>query len=127
MWYTRQTKEIKEVVKQLIQNGQLEITMGGWSATDEACPNYEDIINNMYIGHGFLKREFGITPKIGWMIDAFGHTSANAALFADMGFDALFIGRVDETLRKQMMKEKSMTFLWRPFQKHFGNQKQILT
>jgi alpha-mannosidase len=69
--------------------------MGGWSATDEACPNYEDIINNMYIGHGFLKREFGITPKVGWMIDAFGHTSANAALFSDFGFEALFIGRVD--------------------------------
>jgi hypothetical protein len=71
------------------------MTMGGWSATDETCPNYEDIINNMYIGHGFLKREFGISPKVAWMVDSFGHTQANAALFTDMGFEALFIGRVD--------------------------------
>lgn len=74
MWYTRQDQPTKDIVKQLVQNGQLEITQGGWSATDEACPNYEDIINNMYIGHGFLKREFGVSPKIAWMLDSFGHT-----------------------------------------------------
>ena len=127
MWYTRQETATKEIVKQLIQSGQLEITMGGWSATDEACPNYEDIINNMYIGHGFLKREFGISPKIAWMIDSFGHTQANAALFSDMGFEALFMGRVDYQVKEQMKKDKSMIFLWRPLQKHFGMQKQILT
>ena len=48
--------------------------MGGWSATDEACANYEDMILNMYTGHAFLKKEFGVKPKIGWMIDAFGHS-----------------------------------------------------
>ena len=47
---------------------------GGWSATDEACPNYEDMILNMHVGHQFLKKEFGIRPRVGWMIDAFGHS-----------------------------------------------------
>ena len=53
------------------------------------------MINNMIKGHGFVKKEFGVTPKIGWMVDAFGHTSTNARLFADFGFDAMFIGRLD--------------------------------
>jgi len=75
----------------------------------------------MYIGHGFLKREFGITPKIGWMVDSFGHTQANAALFTDMGFEAMFITRMDYKMREQLKKEHSNIFLWRPFQKHFGN------
>lgn len=101
--------------------------MGSWAASDETCTNYEDIINNMYIGHGFLKREFGVSPKIAWMVDAFGHTQANAALFSDMGFEALFIGRVDYKVREQMKNDKSLIFLWRPLQKHFGMQKQILT
>jgi hypothetical protein len=38
----------------LIKNGQLEILNGGWVAGDEADPNYEDLINNMMIGHEFL-------------------------------------------------------------------------
>lgn len=54
MWYYDQTDEMKEVVKGLIKSGRLEITQGGWSATDEACPNYEDMILNMHIGHNFL-------------------------------------------------------------------------
>lgn len=111
----------------MIQNGQLEITQGGWSANDETCTNYEDIINNLYIGHGFLKREFGISPKIAFLLDEFGHTQANAAIYSDMGFEAMFIGRVDYQVRAQMKKDKSLIFLWRPLMKHFGMQKQILT
>ena len=71
----------------------MEIVQGGWVSTDEACPNYEDMINNMIVGHGWLKKEFGVTPKIGWQLDTYGHSSANARLFADFGFDALFVSR----------------------------------
>ena len=48
MWYSRASEKVQKITQKLIKNGQLEITMGGWSATDEACPNYEDMINNMY-------------------------------------------------------------------------------
>jgi len=47
----------------------------------------------MITGHNFLKKEFGVIPKVGWMIDAFGHSSANARLFADFGFDIMFVAR----------------------------------
>lgn len=36
---------------------------------------------------------FGIAPRVGWNIDPFGHTAANAALFHDFGFEALFFSR----------------------------------
>ena len=121
MWYNRQNEKTKDLVKYLVGNGQLEITQGGWSSTDEACPNYEDIINNMYLGHMFLKKEFGVIPKIGWMIDAFGHSTANAALFADFGFDAVFFSRIDLPERTDREKGGNSTFIWRPFSKHFGN------
>jgi len=77
----------------LIKQGRLEITMGGWTASDEACINYEDMINNMIIGHSFVKKEFGLTPNVGWMLDSFGHSSTNARLFSEFGFDAMFAGR----------------------------------
>ena len=62
---------------------------------DEACPYYTQIIDNMMIGHKFLQEELGVTAKIGWHIDPFGHSSGNARLFADMGFDAWFFARLD--------------------------------
>lgn len=62
---------------------------------DEACPHYEDILLNMMHGHAFLKKEFGVTPRIGWHLDPFGHSSANPRLFSDLGFDAWVFARLD--------------------------------
>ena len=129
MWYNRQDAETKERVKQLIQNKQLEIVNGGWSANDEASPNFEDIINNMMLGHEFLNHEFGVQPRIGWDVDTFGHSSANTRLFAEMGFEAMFFSRMDHGEKDARSKEenKAMNFLWRPDATHFGKQYQILT
>ena len=62
---------------------------------DEACTVYDDIINNMQLGHDFILKEFGVKPRIGWQIDLFGQSNTNARLFAEMGFDAVFYGRID--------------------------------
>lgn len=108
-----------------MKNGQLEIAQGGWVSTDEACPNYEDMILNMQMGHSFLKKEFGIRPRIGWMIDAFGHSQSNAALFADFGFDAIFMSRQPNESRMKRAKDVEQSFIWKPMQKHFGDAKEI--
>ena len=51
MWWKDQTDDMKTMVRQLVQQGRLEFVNGGWSMHDEACPHYEDMINNMMIGH----------------------------------------------------------------------------
>ena len=51
---------MKENVKKLIDLGQLEITMGGWVGQDESTPNYEDMMNNFFMGHQWLKKEFNL-------------------------------------------------------------------
>jgi len=80
----------------------------------------------MVVGHGWLKKEFGVVPRIGWHMDTMGHSSTNARLFADFGFDALFLARgVHFEDKEQKVKSRSLEFLWRPFSKHFGNSKQI--
>lgn len=95
---------------------------GGWSANDEACPAYDDIVDNMVTGHQFLQKEFGVTPRVGWLLDSFGHSSANARLYADMGLEALFVGRLDVRDReKRFEKDHSLNYLWRPFSRHFGD------
>ena len=62
---------------------------------DEACTSYDDMIDNMMKGHYFLKKELNYIPRIGWQIDPFGHSATNARLFAEMGFEAMFIARID--------------------------------
>ena len=54
------------------------------------------MIANMAKGHAFISENFpGNYPRIGWQIDPFGHSNTNMRLFSDMGFDAIFMARVD--------------------------------
>lgn len=99
----------------------------GWSMHDEACTHADDMMNNMMVGHEFLKREFDYVPKIGWHIDPFGHSNANARLFAEMGFDAWFYARIDWNEREQRMEDKSMQWIWRPFWNNLGSSVEIFT
>ncbi len=53
---------------------------------DEATVYYEDVIDQMTLGHHFLKEEFGYIAEIGWQVDPFGHMNSMASLFSQMGF-----------------------------------------
>lgn len=81
---------MKDKFKKLVQNGQIDLCMGGLVETDEAIPYYEDIIGNFYIGHNWIRNEFGISPKVGMNLKTRSHSEVTAALFHDLGFEALF-------------------------------------
>lgn len=112
-WWREQTPETKGKVRKLVQDGQLEFINGGWAMNDEATTWWVDIIDQMTLGHAFLIREFGVKPRIGWHIDPFGHSSVQASLFASMGFDAFFFGRVDYDDKSTRLAQKTMEFVWR--------------
>lgn len=118
---------MKDRVKRLVKEGQLEFVNAGWSMHDEACSHYEDMIENMLWGHKFLDEEFGFKPRIGWSIDPFGHSTANARLFSEMGFDAWFFARLDYQDKEKRLNESSMEFIWRPEYKHLGSSAEIFT
>ena len=114
MWFYSQDEATKENVRTLVANGQLELINGGWSMHDEACPSYTDMINNMMLGHDFILKEFGVKPRIGWQIDPFGHSNANARLFAEMGFDAWFFSRIDFKDKERRLEAQEMEWIWYP-------------
>lgn len=114
-------------MRQLVKNHQLEFINAGWSMHDEACTHFDDMMNNMMIGHEFLLKEFDYKPTIGWHIDPFGHSNANPRLFADMGFDTFIFGRLDYEDRDQRLADKNMQFVWKPFSESLGDSAEIFT
>jgi len=95
-----------------VKEKRLEFVNGGWVATDEACPVYEDMINNIEIGHRFLIDTFGVETTIAWHCDAFGHSSAVNQMFQWMGYEALFFGRVSDNMKNKMKSSKRMDLVW---------------
>lgn len=127
MWWDVQEDDMKALVHKFIANGQLELINAGWSMHDEACPTYEDMINNHIIGHQWILDEFGVKPRIGWQIDPFGHSNTNARFFAEMGFDAWFFARLDYADKDKRMNNGEMEFVWRPNAESLGTDTQIFT
>ena len=115
-WWNEQSSTMKGYVKELVANGQLEFVNGGWSMHDEATTYWSDMLDNMATGQKFLNDTFGVIPTIGWQIDPFGHSQANADLYAKMGFDALFFWRMDYQEKLQRLQDKAMEMIWKPAQ-----------
>ena len=105
---------MQTIFKQLVQENRFEFVNGGWVASDEACPIYEDLIENIVTGHEFLQETFGITPKIAWHCDSFGHSSVMNELFQLMGYESLFFGRMTDAERLIRIANKTMDFIWQP-------------
>ena len=114
-WYDTQTDKIKQKVKDFIKEGRLEIINGGWVMHDEAGTYYKHLIDNMRIGLKFLKEEFNITPKIGWFIDPFGHSSATSHLLSQMNFEKIVLTRIDYLERKERIENHNLEFIYDPF------------
>ena len=75
--------------------------------TDEAGAYYEDIINEMTLGHKYIFDQFGVRPTVAWHVDPFGHSNQVMSLYADMGFDTFTLDRIhydDDKYRKEHQK-----------------------
>lgn len=114
-WWEDQTEELKEKVKMLVEEGRLTFEGGAWSMNDEACAHYQGIIDHFSWGLKFLNDTFGecARPKIGWQIDPFGHSREQASLFAQMGYDGIFFGRLDYQDKVNRMANKTMEMIWK--------------
>ena len=87
--------------------------------SDEAAPYYVDMVDQQTIGHQFLLQNFGpaAIPKTGWQIDPFGHSRTMGTLFALMGMNSWFFGRIDwqvfesnRTKRLEFMINRTVKF-----------------
>ncbi|KAK3085464.1 hypothetical protein FSP39_003781 [Pinctada imbricata] len=128
-WWKEQSQQMKLSVKKLVDEGRLEFILGGWSMDDEATTHYNAIIDEHTLGFQFLKDNFGECgrPRVAWQIDPFGHSREHASLFARMGFDGLFFGRLDYQDKAKRMNTKTMEMIWQGSPKNLGSQSDLFT
>nr|XP_037875476.1 lysosomal alpha-mannosidase isoform X2 [Bombyx mori] len=114
-WWKEQRPVTRSTFRSLVQEGRVEFAGGGWVQNDEATSDYLQIIDQYTWGLRKLNDTLGLCgkPKAAWQIDTYGHTREQASLLAQMGFDGLFIGRVDHKERESMIEEDRMEFIWR--------------
>ncbi|CAB3385076.1 Hypothetical predicted protein [Cloeon dipterum] len=127
-WSETKKDDLKENVKKLVANGQLELTGGAWSMNDEAVNHYQSTIDQFTWGFRRLSDVFGDCgrPHVGWQIDPFGHSRETASLMAQLGFDGLFFGRLDRDDKAHRTETKTMEMIWRG-SKNLGEESDLFT
>lgn len=132
-WWKEQTAEVQEQVKMLVDEGRLEFIGGAWSMNDEATTHYQSVIDQFawglkwvtpikshidliikLISCRLLNDTFGECgrPRVGWQIDPFGHSREMASMFAQMGFDGMFFGRLDYQDKDERLMTQKPEMIW---------------
>ncbi|RWS09023.1 alpha-mannosidase 2-like protein [Dinothrombium tinctorium] len=114
-WETLKSEDQREMVKTLLDNGQLEFVNGGWVMNDEANTHYFAIISQMVEGHQWLKHNLDYKPRHGWSIDPFGMSSTMAFLLKRMGLTAMVVQRVHYSIKKYLAQRQLLEFDWKQF------------
>ncbi|XP_059140464.1 alpha-mannosidase 2x-like isoform X2 [Physella acuta] len=112
-WWSEQTPEMKQRVKRLIDNGQFEISTGGWVMTDEANAHYFAMLDQLIEGNQWLNRTLNYIPQSGWAVDPFGYSSTMAYLLKRSNFKSMLIQRVHYSIKKYLAKSSNLEFMWR--------------
>jgi alpha-mannosidase II len=113
LWWKESDQESRDKLKQLVDNGQIEIVTGGWVMNDEANTHYYAMIEQLTTGHEWLKQKLGFSPRNGWAIDPFGMSSSMAYLLKRSGLENMVIQRVHYAVKKAMAAQKNLEFRWR--------------
>lgn len=78
---------------------------------DEAATHYIDMIDQTTLGHRFLASEFGITPRIAWQIDPFGHSAVQGYLLGAEVHLIVNNAEQDSTLHNALKMPRCLPFL----------------
>ncbi|CAG9856047.1 unnamed protein product [Phyllotreta striolata] len=112
-WW-KDNEDMRTEFKQLVDRGQIEMVNGAWSMNDEACVNYQSIIDQFTFGLRKIEESVGKCgrPRVGWQIDPFGHSREHASILSQMGFDGVLFARMDHDDKSARQAKGQLNFLW---------------
>lgn len=82
---------MQDEVRRLVREKRLEFVNGGHVMNDEANVDVAQFLDQMTLGHRFLKRHLNTTVNYGWCIDPFGASASQSTLFAHMVSMRIFL------------------------------------
>lgn len=85
--------ELYERVREKIRQGKWDVTASAWVEHDANMSSGETMARHILYSQRYLAEEFGITPRILWAPDTFGHSGNIPQLLRKSGIDRYFMMR----------------------------------
>jgi len=114
LWWNMQNDETKNLVKDFVREGRLEILGTGISENDSASAYFEDMIDNKFNSVQFSRENMDGIPETAWQISSAGHSSSEAMINSGLGYSSMVVSKVHFQNKFDMMMNKNLKTLWRP-------------
>ncbi|MHA1273822.1 MAG: glycosyl hydrolase-related protein [Promethearchaeota archaeon] len=80
-------------LRQRVKENRIELIGGMIVAPDTLMPNGESLVRQVLYGINYIKENFGIIPKIAYLIDSFGQTPQLPQILKKAGFEYFIFWR----------------------------------
>ncbi|MBK1825875.1 glycoside hydrolase family 38 C-terminal domain-containing protein [Haloferula rosea] len=96
-------------VRALIESGRWSIAGGQLIQPDANLPTAAGWKKQIELGQRYFKDRFGVSPRIGYNVDTFGHPATLPDILCDVGYRGYVFHRPNES----QVKLPAQTFRWR--------------
>lgn len=86
-WVENNDPQMFEEIKQRIKEGRWQIVGGWWIQPDCNIPGGESFVRQGLYGQRYFKEKFGVTAKVGYNVDSFGHAGSLPQILKKSGMD----------------------------------------
>jgi alpha-mannosidase len=86
-WVERNDPRMFEEIRQRVREGRWQICGGWWVQPDCNLPGGESFVRHALYGQRYFLEKFGITAKVGYNVDSFGHHGMLPQLLKKSGMD----------------------------------------
>jgi len=114
-WWEEIDNHLKKETVDLVNSDQYQINLGGWCMNDEASPTASAVIHQMTDGNQFVLSNLGLKarPTVAWHVDPFGHSWVTGGLWAQSGFDAFAVHRINYMDLEKRKAAQNLEFIWK--------------
>ena len=107
-WVEENNPAMFEEIRQRVREGRWEIVGGWWIQPDCNIPSGESFVRQALYGQRYFKSRFGVTARVGYNVDSFGHHGMLPQLLKKSGLDYYVFTRPNP----QEMGMPSRLFWW---------------
>lgn len=86
-WVENNDPDMFEEIRQRIKEGRWHIVGGWWIQPDCNIPSGESFVRQGLYGQRYFKEKFGVTAKVGYNVDSFGHHAMLPQILKKSGLD----------------------------------------
>jgi alpha-mannosidase len=86
-WIEHNDPGMFEEIRERIAEGRWEIVGGWWIQPDCNLPDGESLARQGLYGQRYFKEKFGVTARVGYNVDSFGHSGMLPQILKQSGLD----------------------------------------